>query len=119
MSLQSRSLVGASNVSFASEIANTPTAGAVTVNWTLSQYQSITGNAATVTMTFVNPPGPCKVTLKLIQDGSGSRAWAFPAGMKWAGKVVPTWSTTASYVDFAVGYFDGTSWWWTGGLNFG
>lgn len=114
-----RTLAGANTVSFASEIANTPAAGAVTIDWTLGQYQKVTANAATVTMTFVNPVGPCKVTLKMVQDATGSRVWAFPAGMKWVGRAVPTWSTTASYVDFAVGYFDGTNWYWTGGLNFG
>jgi hypothetical protein len=118
MPRSSKTLAGANTVSFAGEIANTPAAGAVTVDWTAGQYQNITGNAATVTMTFVNPLGPCKVTLKLIQDASGSRAWAFPAGMKWSSATVPTWSTVANRVDFAVGYFDGTTWWWTGGTNF-
>lgn len=57
------------------------------------------GNTA---ITFANVPisgYQAKVKFILIQDAAGSRVPSFPASVKWAGGVAPTWGTAAGNED--------------------
>lgn len=59
-------------------------------------------------------------TLIVIQDGTGSRTLALPAGSKVinAGAGVATLSTGAGDIDILAFIFDGTTYYWTIGLDF-
>ena len=82
-----------------------------------------TGNCVKLTLTenltsglfFVsNPPGPCTVTIRVIQDGTGGRTiTAWPAACKWPGGSEPLLSTGANDVDIVTFYFDGTNYYGT------
>jgi len=107
---------------FASEVSNTPSAGAATINWKSGNKQTVTLNAATVTLSFTAPDGPCSVTLRVVQDGSGSRLVAWTGSglvINWVGGVVPTLSTAAGAVDIVSLYWNGTAWYGSYGIGFG
>ena len=114
-------IVTAKTISFNSEIAITPSAGTATVDWTAGQYQKVTLNAAPVTLSFTAPKGPGKFTLRLLQDGSGSRtvSWASISPLYWQSKTAPTLTSAAGSTDFVVFYYDGYSYWGSYGLNWG
>jgi hypothetical protein len=102
--------------SFNSEVDNGNSSTAITINWTNGNKQKVTltGNC---TFTFTNPAGPATLTFKLIQDGTGSRTVSWPS-VKWAGGTPITLTTTASATDLVSLYFDGTSYYAMGALNF-
>jgi hypothetical protein len=102
---------------FGSEVDNGNSGAADTVDWTAGNKQksTLTDNC---TFTFTAPGGPCDLTLRLIQDGTGSRNPVWPATVKWAGGAEPTWSTAASAVDIAAFYFDGTNYYGVGHIGF-
>lgn len=95
-------------VFFDAEYDNGNSGAADTINWNLGNKQksTLTGNA---TFTFTAPPGPCSLTLKLVQDGTGSRNPVWPATVKWTGGTEPVWSTAASAIDIVTLYYDGTN----------
>ena len=112
-------ITNAKTVTFNGEVTNTPSAGAVTVDWTAGQYQNIGLNAAPVTITWVNPVGIGMFHLKLIQSVASSTV-TWPVGtIKWLGRTAPTLQTTLNYVDFVSLYWDGTYYWGTFGGNYG
>lgn len=82
---------------------------------------TLTGN---VTLTITNPPASGSagtMTLKLIQDATGSRTVTWPAAVDWAGGTAPTLSTGANDVDFVslITHDAGTTWYgFLGGLDF-
>lgn len=71
-----------------------------------SQKVTMTGNC---TFTFTAPSGPCHLTLRMIQDGTGGRSVTWPATVKWGTAGEPTWNTTASYENYAFFYWNGTN----------
>lgn len=49
-------------------------------------------------------------TIKIVQDGTGSRTITWPASVKWASASAPTLTTTATTgTDVIKFYFDGTN----------
>ena len=97
---------------FPTEVANTGTTQ--TVNWNSGQKQKTTITAATG-MTFTAPPGPCNLTLKIVNGGAGVITW--PASVDWPGGTEPTWTTTGT--DICSFYYDGTTYFGMAGLAFG
>lgn len=97
-----------STMAFSSEVDNGNSGSADTIDWTLGNKQksTLTGNA---TFTFTPPPGPCNLVLKLVQDATGNRNPVWPATVKWAGGVEPSWSTAAGALDIVSFYYDGTN----------
>jgi len=97
-----------STMAFSSEIDNGNSGAADTIDWTLGNKQrsTLTGD---VTFTFTPPPGPCNLVLKLVQDATGNRNPVWPATVKWAGGVEPSWSTAAGAIDIVSFYYDGTN----------
>lgn len=79
-----------------------------TIDWTASNIQKITmtGNC---TFTFTAPGGPSKLTLCLIQDGTGGRTVTWPAAVKWPQAIAAVLTTTAAGVDFVTMFYDGTN----------
>ena len=97
-------------LNYGKEVANATSATSVARDWRAGQKQKITlSNATSCAISFVAPEGVCNLMLRVIQDGTGGRAFTLPSTVKWAGGTVPTWSTTANAVDVIAMYFDGTN----------
>lgn len=87
------------------------------IDWTISSKQRIT-LTANCDFIFTAPPGSCNLTLKLIQDSSGSRTVTWPSSVKWKGGTGPTLTSTASAVDIVAFYYDGTYYYGTANNDF-
>jgi hypothetical protein len=89
-------------------------------------YNANNGSNAVVTLggnrtlAFSNVVAGTYYTLRVIQDGTGSRTLAMPSGSKviGGGAGVVTLSTTAAAVDLLTFYYDGTNYWVTYGTNY-
>ena len=107
-------ITGVKVLSFNGEIANTPAAGAVTIDFATGNNQKVTLNAATVAITLTTPAAPGHYQLKLVQDATGSRAvtWAGSAysASRWGGSAsAPSINTTANGESVVNFYYDGTN----------
>lgn len=92
-----------------------------TINWNNGNKQKVTlapaaGNE--VTLAFTAPPGTGNVTLKLVQDASGSRTVTWPATVKWPAGTAPTLTAAAGSIDIITLYYDETSYHGGSSLNF-
>ena len=89
------------------------------LDWNDGQKQKITLNAATPTFTFTDPPGPCNLILKMVQDATGGRDPVWPSTVKWpTNGTEPTWSAGAADIDIIAFYFDGTDYYSVATLDF-
>lgn len=91
----------------------TPSAGAVTVDFSSYQAATVALNAATVAITLTSPPGPGAFKLILQQDATGDRAvtWTVASAIYAPNGTI---STSSGTDDILVGLvFDGTDWWVT------
>ncbi len=83
---------------------------AFTIDWNNGQSQdlTLTGN---VTLTFTAPTGInfARLSLRLIQDATGSRTVSFPSSVRWAGGTAPTLTTAANGIDIITFEWDGTN----------
>ncbi len=102
---------------FNGEVDNGNSGTADTIDWGTGNFQksTLTGNC---TYTFTAPSGPARLTLKIIQDATGSRTVTWPASVKWSGGTAPTLTTTASRIDFVTFWYDGTSYFGSSILNY-
>ena len=95
------------------------------VDWTKGHFQEVTVGAGAVTMTFVDPPGPCGLLLKVKRTGSSTLA--FPATVLWpyANPLDQTSSEQGGgsianpVVDFVGFYFDGVNYYADMNILFG
>ena len=90
---------------------DTPSAGAVTLNMSVSDAHSVTMTANT-TITLSNPASGKRqaAVIYLVQGGSGSNVPTFSPTVRWGSAGTPVWSTTAGQVDIVVLDWDGTTW---------
>jgi len=102
----------ARTVSFNAAITGSGAGGGI--NWTNGQKQQFTMTGAGA-LTFTAPPGPCQLTLVLINAGTYAPTW--PAAVGWAGQTEPPWTLTGT--DIVTFYYDGTTYWGVASLNFG
>lgn len=78
--------------------------GAVSIDLTATArsnnlHLTLTGNVSSFALT--NPVDGAVYNIRFIQDGTGGRTFAgFPSAFKFAGGTAPTFSTSASAVDF-------------------
>lgn len=92
-----------------------------TITWDVSQGQNanvtLGGNR---TLAISNPVAGEYYTLRVIQDGTGSRTLTLPAGSKvvGGGAGAITLTTTAGAMDILTAYYNGTNYYWTYGTNF-
>ena len=93
--------------------------GATTIDWRLGNKAYLTLGAQNETLTFIAPSHACNLTLFIKQDATGSRTITWPAGIKWAGKALPTLSTAANSIDIVSFAYDGTSYYGAMTSNFG
>lgn len=98
------------------EVDNLNSGTSKTITWDAGNFHKITmtGNC---TFTFTAPAGPTTLTLKMTQDGTGSRTATWPASVKWESGTAPTLSTAASAVDLISFYFDGSDYYGFIGKN--
>jgi hypothetical protein len=93
--------------SFSPEIADGNSGTALTINWNsgINQQVTLTGNC---TFTFTAPIGGCRLTLRLVQDATGSRTVTWPGSVTWP-TTAPTIATAANAVTIIEFYWDGTT----------
>jgi len=110
-------------LSFNSEIDLGTKTTDFTVDWNNGQKQKVVLNADITTISLTDPPGPCNLTLKVIQDDTtGGRTvtnWDDTDTVKWPAETAPTLSTGINDVDIVTFYFDGTNYYAVASLNFG
>jgi hypothetical protein len=96
-------------LSYFPELVKGNSGAAPSVDFTQGSIQSLTLNAATVTPTFVNPPGGCSLALVATQDGVGGRAVTWPGSVTWIGGTPPVLLAGAGQTTLVNFYFDGTT----------
>ena len=102
-------VTGAKLVTFTGEVNNATTTGAATINWTAGAFQKQAEPTGVITYTFTAPPGPCRLQLRIISDGtSAAYTHVFPASVKWVGN---TWSAVANKGAILSFWYDGTNYW--------
>ena len=107
----------AQSIVFDAEVDDGNSSTADTIDWRIGNHHksTMTGNC---TYTFTAPAGPTTLTLKLVQDATGTRLATFPAAVKWPGGTAPTLSTGNADIDFVSCYYDGTNYYCQSGLDF-
>ena len=107
----------ATTVNYGKEYRNFATGSELKISWRNGQKQSISLETASVNIIFGDPLGCCNLMLRIIQDSAGSRTFALPSNVKWAGGTEPTWSVGADMVDIVCMYFDGADYHATASLD--
>lgn len=74
------------------------------VDWSVAPYQQVTVGNGGLSVTFVDPAGPCSLILLIKHTGTGSVS--FPSVL-WPGAITPAFSTAASNYDLLTLYYDG------------
>jgi len=112
--LSNADLAGIKVPAFNSEISNSGTTGAQTVNWTLGAAQKQTEPTGIITYTFTAPSvSPCHLQLRIISDGTSTAyTHVWPASVKWVGA---TWAAIANKGAVINFWYDGTDYWANGG----
>jgi len=114
-----RDLVNARTASFGSEYNNGSQSGpSYTINWNNGQKQTITLTGNITSLTLTAPAGVGNFLLRIVQDATGGRTITWPGSVKWAGGTAPTLSTGANAEDIITFYYNGTSYYGVGSLNF-
>jgi len=90
------------------EIDDGTAGSADTIDWSTGHKHKSTLDE-NVTYTFTDPPGPCNLFLRIIQDGSGTNTVTWPASVKWPAGSAPVITTDANAEDVVAFYFDGTN----------
>ena len=105
---------------FDNEITNGDSGAAKTLDWTNGNKQVITlTGSPDCTLTLTPPSGPCNLILRLIQGAGGSKTITWPGTVLWAGRTIPTLTTTAAYEDVVSFYYNGTNYYGVLSTNFG
>lgn len=84
-----------------------------TVNWRNGDRQKLTLDE-NLTITFSNAVAGQTITLYMLQDGSGTNTITFADTLVWADNTTPTWTTTASKMNIAVIFYDGSAYYGVG-----
>jgi hypothetical protein len=84
--------------------------GAVTLNAQTGNTFAVTLQANATSSSITNPKTGQHITIEWIQDGTGSRTYAWPTNCKFAGGAAPSASTTAAWRDSVTFRYDGTNW---------
>jgi len=122
LALGNGNITAAKQVCFNGVVAGGNKTGATQnlADWTAGSACTITltGNC-TGTSTMTSPTGVSRLTLIILQDGTGSRTIStWPATVKWAGGTVPTLSTAASAIDIITFLWNGTNYFGMAGIGF-
>lgn len=83
--------------------------GTQNLDFSLGNVQQFTFGAGNATFTFSNIPNSAKLTIVIIQDGTGGRTLTWPATAKFIAATAPTLSAGANARDIINFYSDGTN----------
>lgn len=92
-----------------------------TITWDVSQgVNSVVTLAGTGrTLSITNPTAGHYYTIRIIQDGGGSKTIStWPTNTKWPGGIGPALTTTGGRYDIVTFYYDGTNYYGTYQLDF-
>lgn len=111
--LANNNITGIKLLSDNGEIANTPSGGAATIDFSAGRLQVVTLNGATIVLTVSNPQVGFQ-HLRIKQDGIGGRAvtWAGTkySATRWGGSAgAPSLNANANGESMATFYYDGTT----------
>jgi len=98
---------------FDAEIDDGASGATDTIDWTTGNKHKSTLSES-CTYTFTAPSGPANLVLKLVNGAAFTPTW--PGTVLWVGGTEPSW--TASGTDIAAFYWDGTSYYGVGSINF-
>ncbi|MDA1021602.1 MAG: hypothetical protein O2962_08670, partial [Cyanobacteria bacterium] len=92
------------------------------VDWNNGNKQTVTLAHTVTDVNFTDPIGPGNFSLKIVQDGTGSRlinsaAWSGESTY-WPSGTAPTLSTAANAIDVITCFFDGTNYFCQMGSDF-
>lgn len=107
VAISNKVLTSLTQINFSSEFDNSNSGTAKTIDWTAGNRQKIVMNNA-CTLSFINPSGPCNLSLRLVQDASGNRIVTWPT-IKWPNGSAPLLSSGVNAIDILNLYFDGTN----------
>jgi hypothetical protein len=87
-------------------------AASITINMANGNVQQVTLSATAVTSSSItNPATGMLLVLRIKQDGTGGRTWAWPANVVWCGAgVAPTVVAAANAETTVALEYDGTNW---------
>ena len=105
------------HATFDAEVANVVTASGCALDWGTGNKQRLTMDDDCA-VTFTAPDGVGNFLLHAIQDGSGGHALTFVTSVKWPDGTEPTYTTGADAEDILTFYYDGTSYFGVGSLDF-
>lgn len=91
------------------EVNNTSTSGAVTIDFTTSPVQRLTLSEDITSITITDPTIPGDYILRVVQDSATRTVTGWPSKVKWPGGVAPTISVGSGDVDLMRSYFNGTN----------
>ena len=97
--------IGFQNITFASQVNNPSTLGAITIDWTTGNYQFQAAPTGAITYTFIPPAGVAHLQL-FIAPSATAQVINFPANFYWFGAVWGGENNKASIISF---YYDGTN----------
>ena len=102
---------------FVKEVDNGSSGATKTIDWTQGNKQKLVLTDDCV-LSFGHPFGICTVTLKVQQDGVGSRLATWPPTVMWPAGTAPTLSTGVDDIDIIVFYYDGLNWFGSSNLDY-
>lgn len=110
-------LTSQKKIVFVSEVDNGNSGASKTIDWAEGNKQALilTDDAE---LAFQHPFGVCTVTLRLIQDGTGTRLVTWPPNVKWPAGTAPTLTTTAWGEDVVCFYFNGIDYYGASSLDY-
>lgn len=114
-----KDITSGATITFRQEVAAGDISGTATINWNTGQKQvaSLTGSAATLTLTA--PPGPGNLLLRLINTGSPvAHPVVWPATVLWPGGTAPTLTFGSPTVDIVTFFWNGTNYYGVGNADF-
>tara|TARA_R100001594_G_C3960894_1_gene245369 strand:- start:41 stop:538 length:498 start_codon:yes stop_codon:yes gene_type:complete len=117
--IATNNIIATNTIVFGSEHANTVTTGLITIDWNVSQKQSLTITGTGCTITFTAPPGACNLILKVVQGDGSDTVGHWSPEVKWAGGSAPTLSSGSADIDVISFYYDGTNYYGVASLDFG
>lgn len=97
--------LSAQTITFNSQVNNATTTGAITINWTTSNYQLQAAPTGTITYTFTAPTGVSHLQL-FIAAPATAQTINWPGNLYWLGA---TWSGTNNKASVISMFYDGTN----------
>lgn len=89
-----------------SQVSSTTTSGAITLDWSATNWIVQSEPTGTITYTFTAPAGPCHLQLLIQSDGTSSaQTIGWPGTVIWYGA---TWAAVANKRAIINFWFDGT-----------